>query len=335
MRIGPHSTADKVVIVAEIGNNHEGDPERALRLVEAAAGAGADAVKLQTSVPELYISADQAERLAMLRRFALPAETYAKLAARARDLGMAFFSTPFDLQSVAFLEPMVDVFKVASSDNDFIPLFDALAQTGRPVILSSGLADLETLRRSASYLEAAWARGGKTGELAILHCVSAYPTPAADANVSAIREMAQAFPVVGYSDHTLGTTACIMAVALGARILEKHFTLDKQQSDFRDHQLSADPAELAELVARVREAEAMIGSGNKTPSARELALAPQIRRSCAAAGDLAAGTVIAKADIIWVRPGTGIPVGGEAELLGRKLKIGKKMGELFAATDFG
>ena len=329
MQIGRHSTEDKVVVIAEIGNNHEGDPELALKMVEQAAKAGADAIKFQTFVPELYVSADQTDRLAMLNRFALSAETYHRLAECARDAGAAFISTPFDLQSAAFLEPLVDAFKVASSDNTFMPLLGRLAETGKPVIISGGLADLETLKSSVAYFQSK-AAGGSHDAFAVLHCVSAYPTLAEDANVTALNEMSGAFPQVGYSDHTLGSTACVMAVALGARIVEKHFTLDKAHSDFRDHQLSADPEDFAELVARIREAEAMRGSGRKLPTDGEIALAPQIRRSCAAAKPLLAGTVIAPEHITWVRPGTGIPVGEETSLLGRTLSRDVKYGELFS-----
>lgn len=333
MQIGPHSTDDKVVIVAEIGNNHEGDSERALRMVEAAAAAGVDAVKLQTFVPELFVSADQESRLTTLRRFALPPKTYAELSRRARELGLAFLSTPLDLESVRFLEPLVDVFKVASSDNTFMRLLGAVAKTGKPIIVSGGLADLATLERSVKHIEDSWAKLGKQSDLAVLHCVSSYPTAAEDANISALKAMKKTLPLVGYSDHTLGTTACIMAVALDARIIEKHFTLDKQQSEFRDHQLSADPAEMSTLVALIREAEAMTGNGLKEPTAAEREIGPQIRRSCAAARDLMPGTEIVEGDIIWVRPGTGIEFGGESRLLGRRLVVGKRKGELFASAD--
>ena len=328
MQIGRHSTDDKVVVIAEIGNNHEGDPQLAEKMVEQAAEAGADAVKFQTSVPALFISSDQADRLAMLNKFALSAETYQRLAERAKELGVAFISTPLDLQSAKFLEPLVDVFKVASSDNTFSPLLGHLARTDKPVIISGGLADLETLRNSVTYFQSQRS-AGQAPEFAVLHCVSAYPTEAGDANVTALNELSGAFPLVGYSDHTLGGTACIMAVALGSRIIEKHFTLDKAQSSFRDHQLSADPKEFADLVVRIREAESMCGSGKKAPTAGEVEFAPLIRRSCAASGDLAAGTVIGPEQIVWVRPGTGIPVGQESQLLGRKLRQDLRHGELF------
>jgi sialic acid synthase SpsE len=333
MQIGRHSTDDRVVVIAEIGNNHEGDPDLAVRMLEEAAKAGADAVKFQTSVPELFVSSDQIERLALLNKFALSPETYQRLAERAKELEVAFISTPLDLKSAAFLEPLVDVFKVASSDNTFLPLLGYLAKTGKPVIISGGLADLTTLRDSVDHFRSC-AAGPEAAEVAVLHCVSAYPTLAGDANVTALGELSGTFPLVGYSDHTLGWTACIMAVTLGARIIEKHFTLDKSQSSFRDHQLSADPQEFAELVLRVREAESMKGSGKKVPTAGEIEFAPQIRRSCAASGDLAAGTVIGSEHIIWVRPGTGVPVGQESGMLGRKLSRALRHGELFDLEAF-
>ena len=163
-----------------------------------------------------------------------------------------------------------------------------------------------------------------------MHCVSGYPVPQAQANLRAISTLKNAFPnlIIGYSDHTLGIQACVLAVAAGAEIIEKHFTLSKNQSDFRDHQLSADPVEMRNLVIQVREASILLGGGVKKLQACEIDMVIPMRRSIAASRALKAGQVICWQDLIWVRPGKGIPVGGECEVVGRKILRNVTQGEL-------
>ena len=175
-------------------------------------------------------------------------------------MGLAFLSTPLDLGSVGGLTPLVDAFKIASGDNDFVQLLRAVCHTGKPLVVSTGLTDLEMAERIAELVHHEWGRRDHRGELALLHCVSAYPTPAEFANVRAITAMAS-IPgcEIGYSDHTIGITACLAAVALGARIIEKHFTLDTEYSSFRDHQLSADPNEMRALGESIRDLETVLG----------------------------------------------------------------------------
>ena len=168
----------------------------------------------------------------------------------------------------------------------------------------------------------------------LLHCVSSYPTPTDDANLSAIRTLRERFGgTVGYSDHTLGIDAAVLSVALGARIVEKHFTLDKNLSDFRDHQLSADPAEMKELVTQVRLANKLIGDGKKSTRPSEEQSRMAMRRSIAAGSDLPAGTVLRLEHLTWVRPGRGIAPGSENLLLGRVLNRAIRQGELLSAED--
>jgi sialic acid synthase SpsE len=176
------------------------------------------------------------------------------------------------------------------------------------------------LRQAKAVIETAWAEKGVEPGLALLHCVSSYPVPPAQANLAAIGRLRTEFDcTIGYSDHTLGIEACRVAASLGVRIIEKHFTLDKNHSDFRDHQLSADPAEMAELVQAVREVGVLLGSGEKRLQECEQPAERAMRRSIAAARDLASGAIITWEDITWVRPGGGLPPGKENEILGRKL----------------
>lgn len=319
MRIGTHNLDERVFVVAEIGNNHEGDFSRAEEMIACAAAAGADAVKFQTIVPDRLVSAVETARIEQLTRYRFSYDQFARLAAAAGRAGVAFLSTPFDLDSVEALDPLVPAFKIASGDNDFPALLTAVARTGKPVLLSTGLLDLAGVRHAADHITGHWRGRGCPGELALLHCVAAYPTPAEDANLGALRTMAALGYTVGYSDHTLGIDAAVLSVALGARVIEKHFTLDKARSTFRDHALSADPVDLAELVRRVREAETLLGDGIKRVARSEQANATAARRAIAAARDLPAGHTLTADDLTWVRPRRGLEPGREAELIGRRL----------------
>jgi N,N'-diacetyllegionaminate synthase len=320
MKIGPHDSDRKVLVIAEIGNNHEGSYSAAEEMVGRAAEAGAHVVKFQTFRTELFVSPVQAERFERMKRFELSPEQFAKLAAQARAAGLGFVSSALDLDSVRVLDGIVDALKIASGDNTFYPLIEAMAATGKPIVLSTGLAELSQIDFAKSLIERSWRDAGIKQSLALLHCVTAYPVPPAHANLAAVRTLARRYDcTVGYSDHTLGTEACVLAVAAGARIIEKHFTLDNNYSDFRDHQLSADPTALKHMIEAIAAAEILLGSGEKVLQPEETASVVSIRRSIAAVRDLKAGHVLGPDDIAWLRPGDGIPPGEERRVLGRKL----------------
>ena len=334
MRIGDRDLHDGVLVVAEIGNNHEGDPGVARELVHEAVAAGAHAVKLQVFEPDLFVRRRDEERHAQLSRFRLAPEVVEELAALAGELGAPFIATPLDLESAGRLESLVDAYKVASGDNDFWPLLDRIAATGKPVIISSGLVDLEGIRRSKEFVEDCWRQRDVEQELAVLHCVTSYPAEPADSNLAAIPALAEELGcVVGYSDHTIGNEACVLAAALGARILEKHFTLRHDFSDFRDHQLSADPAELRDLVMRVEAALELAGMPEKAVQPSEASLATAVRRSIAAAADLPAGRQIEESDLVWLRPRDGLAPGQEDQLVGRVLRRDLAAGESILPED--
>ena len=329
MRIGGHDLDERVLVVAEIGNNHEGDRALAERLVMIAAEAGADAVKFQTYCTGEFVSPHDRERYERLERFRLGEREFEHLAGVAERAGLLFLSTPLDLRSAAFLRDLVDAYKVASSDNTFVPLLEAVAETGLPVIVSTGLATLAEVACARETIQRVWKRCGVEPGLALLHCVSAYPTPAHEANLAAIATLRDAFGhPVGYSDHTLGIEAAVLAVAVGARIVEKHVTIDKAYSSFCDHRLSAEPSELAELVRRVRDVEAMLGDGVRAPRACERGHLPALRRSAIFRRDLPAGAVVGQEDVAWVRPGGGIPPEAAATLLGRRLQAPVRSGAM-------
>jgi sialic acid synthase SpsE len=332
MRIGGFDTDERVLIVAEIGNNHEGDVGVARELVERAAAAGADAVKFQTFRPEHYVSRLDKERFARLERFRLTFDDFSDLARLAHDRRLLFVSTPFDLDSAAFLGGVADAIKISSGDNDFAPLLVRAAHTCLPMIVSTGLAEIESIRRTVQLVRHEWS--GKNHGLAVLHCVSAYPVPDAEVHLRAISSLASELDcVVGYSDHTDGVDAAPLAVALGARLIEKHFTLDKQYSEFRDHRLSADPKELAEIVRRIRLAETLLGATGKQVQPSERPGLVALRRSVAALHDLSDGHLLTAGDLTWVRPGGGLRPGEENRLIGRRLRRAVVAGEQLAVDD--
>ena len=335
MIIGEVDLDEQVFIVAEIGNNHEGNFEVACKLVRCAAEAGVDAVKFQTFHPEQYVSWVDARRLEQLRRFRLSQDQFARLAKMASDLGLIFFSTPLDIGSAMSLNEIQPVFKIASGDNTFYPLIETVAHFSKPLIISTGFADLPLLDRLRADVHRIWVQNNVSPGLAFLHCVGSYPVPPAQANLCAIAALRERFTdcTIGYSDHVLGVDAAIYAVAAGARIIEKHFTLDKSYSEFRDHALSADPHDMQRLVKAVRETGVMFGVGGKSPQPCELQLLTTVRRSVAAARDLADGIVLTSTDLTWVRPGTGIPPGEEQRLIGCKTQRALRQGELIQASD--
>lgn len=330
-----HLFSGPVLIVAEIGNNHEGDFEVAQRLVRQAARAGVDAVKFQTFKARYLSSQADTERFQRLTSFELGEEQFAALAQQARDLGLLFMSTPFDLASAEFLEPLVDAYKIASGDNNFRALVERVADTGKPLIVSSGLVELDWMRHLETLIKGRWKAKGVTQTLAILHCVCSYPVPPEEANLSAIPALANDLDcVIGYSDHTLGLEACLAAVSLGARIIEKHFTLDHNYSAFRDHQLSADPDEMTRLVQSIRKIEIMVGGPQaKAIQPGEKTLQTAARRSIVAARALAAGHRLEFADLTWIRPGGGLSPGQESELVGRRVNRDFQFGEQIQLRD--
>ncbi|MEM8915787.1 MAG: N-acetylneuraminate synthase family protein [Pseudomonadota bacterium] len=311
---------ERVFVIAEVGNNHEGILNHAVEMVRLAAEAGADAVKFQTAQADLFISPADPERLERFKRFDLGRDGFLTLRNVAHEAGIAFISTPLDMKSAAFLGPVVDALKIASGDNTFVPLLRYAGACGKPIILSTGMADIDTVNTAVDLIEEAGGSAPGTHPLAILHCVSSYPTPPADANLRAIATLAESFDYpIGYSDHTLGIEAPVLAAAVGARVIEKHFTLDKAFSEFRDHALSADPDDLAFMVSRIRATELLLGNGRKEPQKCEIDAATSMRRSIAAARDLPAGHRLTMDDLMWIRPGTGMPPGQEDRLIGKRL----------------
>ena len=331
MKIGNINTKNKVFIIAEIGNNHEGNFDLAKRMIAKASIAGVDAVKFQTFIPEHFVSFKDQARINRLKSFQLSFKQFKELSKIAKKKGLIFFSTPLDIKSAKFLNTIQPVFKISSGDNDFYPLIDLVANFRKPIIVSTGIADIKILKKVYDKILKTHSIKKKSQlNLAFLHCVSSYPVPNDQANLASISYLKKLFPriVVGYSDHTIGIDAAVLSVVAGARIIEKHFTLDKNFSDFRDHQLSADPEEMRKMVKKIREAEKMLGKEEKKIQSCEKEMNILGRRSIAVARDLISGTKLTRSNLIWVRPGNGFSPGNEKKIIGKKINRSLKMGEI-------
>jgi N-acetylneuraminate synthase/N,N'-diacetyllegionaminate synthase len=279
------------------------------------------AVKFQTYLPEHYISASQPERLERVKRFSLSFEQFRELAGRARELGIGFISTPLDFASLDLVAELTPTIKISSGDINYYQLLQRAARTEKTIILSTGLAPIDEIDKAITVLTEANQRIQKENKLVLLHCVAAYPAPEDQINLLSIPFLRDRFQLpVGFSDHTMGILACQAAVALGARVIEKHFTYRKENQAFHDHHLSSNPAEFKEMVDNIRRIEKMRGSYDKLPMASELPFKSHLRRSLAAARDLTPGEILSEENICFLRPEDGFPVSGLESLLGKKVK---------------
>jgi N-acetylneuraminate synthase/N,N'-diacetyllegionaminate synthase len=315
-------------VIAEAGVNHNGDMALALRLIDAAAETGADAVKFQTFRAERLASptaakadyqtrtTDAAEsQLAMLHRLELAPADYGVLKARCEERGLIFLSTPFEEESADLLERLgVVAFKLPSGEVTNLPFLRHVARKGRPIIMSTGMSEMAEVTAAVDAIATAG-----PAPLALLHCTSAYPADPAESNLRAMATLSAAFKVpVGFSDHTPGSAIAIAATALGAAIIEKHFTLDRTLPG-PDHKASLQPSELAAMIAGIRSAELALGDGVKRLQPGETDTARVARKSVVALRDLAAGSIIENDMVGILRPGNGIPPAELDAVWGRRL----------------
>lgn len=315
-------------VIAEAGVNHEGRLDLALALVDAAADAAADAVKFQTfktaemmarSTPkaayQLETTSSEETYFEMGLRLELSEADHLAIIERCAERGIEFLSTPFDAGSVELLERLgMRVFKVPSGEITNLPLMRQIGALGKPVILSTGMSDLDDIAAALDVLTAA---GAPREQITLLHCTTEYPAPLADVNLRAMCAMRDAFGLpVGYSDHTQGITVPIAAVALGATMIEKHLTLDKTMVG-PDHAASLEPDEFAEMVAAIRDVELALGDGVKRPAPSEIPNAAIARKSVVAAREIAAGEVFSAENVTAKRPGTGMSPMRWDELIGK------------------
>ncbi len=320
----------KIFVVAEVGNNHEGNFKTAKKMIKIAKQCGVDAVKFQSFNPRLYYSVDQVDRIKKLQSFFLSIEQMKDLIEYGKKLKICVFSTPFDVKTAISLNKIQNIFKISSGDNNFTQLIDKVIEFKKPIIISTGLADLSLLKKLYLKIKKKWGTFNKSRFLIFLHCVASYPVPIEESNIHLISLFKKTFKdiFIGYSDHVQGIDASILSATLGAKIIEKHFTLDKNFSDFRDHQISADPQEMKILVSKIRQIEKIFSkSPFKQPSCEKKNI-KNLRRSLAASKNLEKGRRIKKEDLIWVRPQSGDIT--EKDLIGKKLKKEIKFSQKFS-----
>ena len=315
-----------ILIIAEAGVNHNGDLARAKQMALAAKEAGADIVKYQTAVPELVVSrfAEKAayqksatgegeSQLEMIRKLHFDFDGHRELKAYCEEIGIEYLSTAFDIPSVDFLGELdLSWCKIPSGEMTNLPYLERCAALGKPVLLSTGMSNLAEIDDAITVLE-----GSGAGDITLLHCNTEYPTPYEDANLLAMLDLVETFGLpVGYSDHTPGLVCDVAAAALGAVVIEKHFTLDKTLPG-PDHQASLDVPELKAMVAAVRACETALGEKNKRVTASEAKNIAIARKSIVAARAIEAGELFSEENITTKRPGDGISPMRWYEVLGR------------------
>jgi len=293
---------NKPIIVAEIGNNHEGDFNRAIKLIDAAVDSGADAVKFQTYKVEAYYNKKYTDkkRFKRLKKFQLSFDEFKRLSVYSNKKKIVFYSTPFDLESALFLNKIQKIFKISSGDNNFFSLIKLIKKFNKPIVLSTGLLKYEEIKK----ITKEFSNYNYKNKLAILHCVSKYPALSHDLNLNSIKFLKKKLPQyeIGYSDHSLNIDSCKVAMTLGSYMIEKHFTLNKNTSDFHDHKISANPKEFKELVEFSKNIIEMLGKLQKLPKKSETKNIKNFRRSPYANKDIQKGKKIFLNDITWLRP---------------------------------
>ena len=338
---------NKVIIIAEAGVNHNGDIQVAKRLIDAAVDAGVDYVKFQTFKADSLVSksAKKAEyqsinindgddsQYVMLKKLELSHENHLELMAYCSEKNIKFFSTAFDVEGVNYLNELgLTFFKIPSGEITNYPYLKAVALCGKPVVMSTGMSTAQEIKEA---IEVLMKFGIQIDKITILHCNTEYPTPMKDVNLKAMLAIQKSFGVqIGYSDHTLGIEVPIAAVALGATIIEKHFTLDRTLPG-PDHVASLEPTELKEMVLAIRNIElAMSGDGEKMPSESETKNITIARKSIHINKHLSKGDTITNDDIISLRPGDGISPMEWENIIGKKLNADKNKFDKLLFSDF-
>ena len=305
----------KCLIIAEVGVNHNGNLEIAKKLVDMAYEAGADIVKFQTANLNSLVTknAPMAEyqkenmqvslsQVDMLKKLLLSYDDFKELSKYCQKIGIQFLSTPFDIESIEFLYNMgCKIWKIPSGEITNLPYLERIAKTHQPVILSTGMSTIEEIRAAIDVL-----KNNSSGAITLLHCTTAYPAPYDDINLRAMQTLRDEFNCeVGYPDHTMGYGIAIAAVALGANVIEKHFTLDRNMIG-PDHKASLEPEELKRMIFAIRHVEKALGSSEKRPSLSEVGNMQIVRKSIVAKRDILKGEILSTENITTKRPGSGI-----------------------------
>jgi N,N'-diacetyllegionaminate synthase len=325
---------EKIIIIAEAGVNHNGKLEFAIELANKAKDAGADYVKFQTYKTEKLVSIDaqladyqkinssENNAFEMLKKYELSFHDFEVIKKHCEKIGIGFLSTAFDLESLNFLNSLnIDFIKIPSGEITNYPLLTEINKLGKPVILSTGVSELNEIEDALKILN-------QIQDITILHCTSEYPAPIESLNLNAILHLKSKFQLqVGYSDHSKGILAAIAATAIGASIIEKHFTLDKNL-DGPDHQASLEPSELKEMITQIKNLKLMLGDGIKKPSEAEIKNKLNIRKSIVASRFIAKNEIISESDLMTLRPGNGISPMEIPNIIGKKAIKDFHKGEL-------
>jgi N,N'-diacetyllegionaminate synthase len=309
----------KTFIIAEIGNNHEGSFNVACKLIKEAKKAGVDAVKFQTFETKNYVNKNDFERFKRLKKFQLTKEEFYKLSLLAKNNNLKFISTPFDINSAIFLNKIVDYFKISSGDNNYYQLIEKVLKFKKNTIISTGLLNFKGTINLYKFIKKLKFDNSK---IAFLHCVSSYPAEDKEANLLSISLLKKNFPfTIGYSDHTLGIHAAIAATVIGAKIIEKHFTLDNNYSKFRDHQLSLNPVNMKHLVDSIRSIEYMMGKEQKIIQPSEKKNLFSMRRSLYLSKNINKNSKIKVKDVSIVRPFVSLEPFDLNKVVGKTTKV--------------
>ena len=321
MKLKNFDLKKKVFIIAEVGNNHEGNFSIAKKLVRLAAKAGADAVKFQTFRTENFIRKKDIKRFKQLKKFELSYEQFKSLKKLAHIKKIKFISTPLDLESADFLIKNADLIKIASSDNNFFPLIEKVLKSKKSIIISTGMTNTSQIKDLTNYIYKVIGKKSAEKRIALLHCVTSYPVEDKFANLRSVEYLIKNSKLtIGYSDHTLGNDACIAAVVMGAKIIEKHFTINKKFSKFRDHALSADYIDLKNIVSRIRKVEKQLGRFNKEIQKPEKKLIKIVRRAAYADRDIFPGEKISIKNVKFLRPALTSNFFYLKKIIGRKIE---------------
>ena len=322
MGLKSFNSKKKTFIIAEIGNNHEGSVKNAKKLIKYASKAGVDAVKFQTFITRNFvIKKNNLKRYNLLSKFELSQKNFLELKKYSKKYKVKFISTPLDLKSADFLIKHTDVIKIASSDNNFFPLIEKIIKSNKKVLISTGMTDYNNIYEINKFIKKKIGKNLCQKNISYLHCVTSYPVLDKDANLKSISFLKKKFDnLIGYSDHTLGNEACLVAVALGAKIIEKHFTLNKKFSKFRDHALSADFKDLKELVKSVRKIENQLGIKQKKISISEKKIISLARRGVYASKKIEIGEKLTHDNVKFLRPANNKEFFNLNKILNKKSK---------------
>ncbi len=327
---------NKVFIVAEVGNNHEGNFQNAKKIIEEAAKCGVDAVKFQTFKTEYFISRSNKKAFDKYKKFELSYVEFKKLSEIAKKNKVIFFSTPLDLESANFLNNIQPIFKIASSDNNFHALIDTVTKFNKPMIISTGLINYQEVRDLYKIIKKKIKYFKSNHSLSFLHCLSEYPIKHDNVNLNSIKFLKDKFEDcnIGYSDHFIGNKIAASSVLAGAKIVEKHFTLDNNFSSFRDHKLSANPTNMKKLVKEIRYLTKILGEEEKKPTSDEIKNKIIYRRSAIYKINLEINSRLKKSQIAYVRPGNFLNEKQIKNFINKKIKRVTQKGDFIKKKDF-